>query len=36
LKEKFFTKVLTCLIALIGMFEIIMYGLIVAYSIANQ
>jgi len=36
LKEKFFTKVLTNLISLIGMFEIIMYGLMVGYSVATD
>jgi hypothetical protein len=34
LKEKFFTKVLTNLISLIGMFEIVMYSLMVGYSIS--
>jgi hypothetical protein len=32
LKEKFFTKVYTCLLAIIGSFEIIMYALMVALS----
>lgn len=36
LKEKFFTKILTNLISLIGMFEIIMYGLMVGYSVATN
>lgn len=32
LKEKFFTKVYTCLISIIGSFEIIMYSLMVGFS----
>lgn len=36
LKEKFFTKVLTNLISLIGMFEVVMYGLIVGYAISME
>lgn len=32
LKEKFFTKVYTCLIFIIGSFEIVMYVLMVAFS----
>jgi hypothetical protein len=32
LKEKFFTKVYTCLIAIIGSFEILMYSLMVGFS----
>ena len=32
LKEKFFTKVYTCLISIIGSFEIVMYGQIVGFS----
>ena len=32
LKEKFFTKVYTCLICIIGSFEIIMYSLMVGFS----
>lgn len=35
LKEKFFTKVYTCLISIIGSFEVIMYSLMVGFSI-NQ
>ena len=33
LKEKFFTKVLTNLIALIGAFELVMYLLMVVYAL---
>jgi hypothetical protein len=36
LKEKFFTKVYTCLIAIIGSFEIIMYSLMVGFSAYNS
>lgn len=32
LKDKFFTKVITCLIALIGSFEVLMYTLMVIFS----
>lgn len=32
IKEKFYTKVYTCLIAIIGSFELVMYILIVAFS----
>jgi hypothetical protein len=32
IKDKFFTKVLTCLIALIGMEEILIYGIMVCYA----
>ena len=32
IKDKFFTKITTNLIALIGMQEILIYGLIVCYS----
>lgn len=35
LKEKFFTKVYTCLIAIIGAFEMPMYGLMVAFAIID-
>jgi hypothetical protein len=34
LKEKYFTKVYTCLIAIVGMFEICMYGLMVGFAAA--
>lgn len=36
LKEKFFTKVYTCLIAIVGMFEIVMYALMVGFGIASK
>jgi len=36
LKEKFFTKVYTCLICIIGSFEIVMYSLMVAFSVYNK
>jgi len=36
LKEKFFTKVYTCLIAIIGSFEILMYGMMVVYAVIEQ
>lgn len=32
LKEKFFTKVYSCLICIIGAFEIVMYGLMVGFA----
>jgi hypothetical protein len=32
IKDKFFTKVKTCLIALLGMQEILIYGLMVCYA----
>lgn len=35
LKEKFFTKVYTCLLCIIGSFEIIMYTLMVAFAITT-
>lgn len=34
LKEKFFTKVYTCMLCIIGSFEVIMYSLMIAYAIA--
>lgn len=34
LKEKFFTKVYTCLLCIIGGFEIVMYGLMVGFAAA--
>lgn len=34
LKEKFFTKVYTCMLSIIGSFEVIMYSLMIAYAIA--
>lgn len=34
IKQKFFTKVLTSLIYLIGSFELIMYGLMVGFAAA--
>jgi hypothetical protein len=33
LKEKFFTKVYTCLLSIIGSFEVFMYALMVIFSI---
>lgn len=36
IKDKFFTKVKTCLIALIGMQEILIYGLMVCYAGATE
>ena len=36
LKEKFFTKVYTCLLSIIGSFEIIMYALMVGFSIDQE
>jgi len=35
LKEKFFTKVYTCLLSIIGSFEVIMYSLMVGFSIST-
>ena len=36
LKEKFFTKVYTCLLSIIGSFEIVMYGLMIGFAAAAQ
>ena len=36
LKEKFFTKVYTCLISIIGAFEMVMYALIVGLSYNSE
>lgn len=36
LKEKFFTKVYTCLIAIIGSFEIVMYSLMVVFAVIDK
>lgn len=36
LKEKFFTKVNTCLIAIIGSFEVPMYALMVIYAVIDE
>ena len=36
IKDKFFTKVLTCLISLIGMQEILIYAIMVCYAAAME